>query len=251
LRLAIFVLLGQRRADMAIATRNNLPILNRGKLATNCNCVCPTCESLAAQDEIVISVSCEDKIVYRAETVTKQFLPTCTPGKQRGFTGLFPGNDFAGTFSLTKTSSNVWQYFYPTSAPTCPHPLNSSLPSVYPNSRIRLQYTNGCNFRLFLNLVSLIYCDYGQAQQRSRSQFDCTARNSNGNCESGSVYSAVNTGYAIAVDQAVTISLPGESPISLWTGDVSGPPVCSGPAESVSATTTTTGSGAVSVSLVI
>lgn len=236
---------------MAIATRNNLPILNRGKLATNCNCVCPTCESLAAQDEIVISVSCQDKIVYRAETVTRQFLPTCTPGKQRGFTGLFPGNDFAGTFSLTKTSSNVWEYFYPTSAPTCPHPRNGSSPNFWPNSRLRLQYTNGCNFRLLVNLVSLIYCDYGQAQQRERAQFDCTARFTNGNCVSGSVYSEVNNGYAVAIDHSLAIAISGTGPILLWTGEASGPGVCSGPSEMVSATTTTTGSGALSVSLVI
>jgi hypothetical protein len=236
---------------MPIATRGGSIIVKDGKLAENCGCCGVTCQSLAAQDEIVISVSCQDKIVYRAETVTRQFSPTCTVGKQRGFTGFFPGNDFAGTFSLTKTSSNVWQYFYPTSAPACPHPFNSFDPFTYPNSRIRLQYTSGCNFRLLINLVSLTYCDYGQAQQRSRSQFDCTARNSNGNCESGSVYSAVNTGYAIAVNQAISLTLPGASPISLWSGDVAGPPVCSGPAESVSATTTITGSGAVSVSLVI
>ena len=189
MRLAIFVLLEQRRVDMAIATRNNLPILNRGKLATNCDCICPTCESILSQNELVISVAASDRIAFVKHTFPNT-INLCTAGTEWCQTLLWPGSNYSGTFALTKISSSParWKYTYPISAPVCENSSGGDPPFL----QVEASPCTSSN-EIFLTFSARMYTLWYEDRSRgstcsarSKSDFDCVYRGGNANCAGGS-----------------------------------------------------------------
>jgi hypothetical protein len=173
---------------MAIATRNNLPILNRGKLATNCDCICPTCESILAQNELVISVAASDRIALVKHTFPNT-LALCTAGTEWCQTLLWPGANYSGTFALTKISSSParWKYTYPISAPVCANPFSGTPPFL------QIEASCASSNEIYLTFTALMYTLTYQDRRRggtcsalSKNDFDCVYRQGGANCGGGS-----------------------------------------------------------------
>lgn len=163
---------------MPIATRNDLLILNRGKLATNCDCICPTCDLILSQDELTLSLSAEDRVVYVVDTFGSNVGQNCKTNMQICQTGLWPGADYAGTFILTRTSPgvNTWRYNFPITSTICPGQSGQQDPF--------LQLTATCtnsdviSFGLTAAFRVLFHQDWSGStcSVREKSQFDCTVR---------------------------------------------------------------------------
>lgn len=211
-------------------------------------CCCGlTCASLINQNEITLQITCEDITRYVVETVTQNLFTVggslvCAAGHQRGHTRFFPGNDYAGTFTLTRAAGGGWEYVYPLAAPVCSNIFSGARP------RIKLIPLFNCNFRLIVELYALFYCDWSQAVQRARGDFDCIWRTPLNECSGESSAVAVGLG----ADTTITLNLSGSSPYFLSSFTVDrfddGDRVCGGNAQ-VTRTGTTTGSRVVSVSL--